>query len=122
MRRWFVIGGAAAGLIGLAVAFGPRNEPAPLIAAEEPVPEFHPVDVTSAAQEGLTLSGVVKDPSGNPVPKATVSLSATTQASLSTLECGDCKRLLLSCSARESGVKVASLLAAKRGELAAALT
>ncbi len=124
MRRPVVIGASFAALAGLTVAFWPRPEaPTPTAFPAEPEPEFHAVEVTAApAQQGLTLSGVVKDPAGNPVPDALVSLAASTQASLSTLECADCRRQLLSCPARESGQKVASLLAAKKGELSAALT
>src|SRR5688572_23530990 len=123
MRRPLVIGASLAAVAGLSVAFWPRvDAPAPSV-APEPVPDFQAVEVTAAAaQEGMTLYGVVKDPLGNPVPDATVSLASTTQASLSTLECGDCRRQLLSCPARESGQKVQSLLALKKGELAAALT
>jgi len=125
MRRPIVIGASFAALAGLTVAFWPRPEaPNPSTgSSDEPVPEFEAVEVTaSAAQEGLTLFGVVKDPAGNPVPDALVSLAAATQQSLSTLECGDCRRQLLSCPAQESGLKVASLLASRKGELAAALT
>src|SRR4051812_43293505 len=119
MRRSVVIGAAALALVGVAVAFWPRSDgpsPAAPVAAE-PVPDFQAVEVVAASQEGLTLSGVVKDPSGHPLRDATVSLAAGGQASLTSLECGDCKRQLLSCPARESGLKVASLIAAKKGEL-----
>ncbi len=123
MRRPVVIAALALAAAGAAIALWPKPETqGTSTAVEEPIPEFHAVEVTSAAQEGMALAGVVKDSAGQPVPNATVSLAASTQTSLSTLDCGDCSRLLLSCPARESGQKVASLLAAKKGELAAALT
>jgi protocatechuate 3,4-dioxygenase beta subunit len=124
MRRSIVIGGAAVALVGLGVGFWPRSETLAQQpqAPDETTPDFQAVDVTASAQEGLSLSGVVKDPSGNPVRDATVSLAASGQASLSTLECSECRRQLISCPARESGLKVASLIAAKKGELQAALT
>ncbi|MBK7860731.1 MAG: carboxypeptidase regulatory-like domain-containing protein [Archangiaceae bacterium] len=125
MRRSFIIAGTVAALLGAAVAFWPRGDGRDAADASpevEKVPDFQAVDVTAQSQEGLTLSGVVKDPSGNPVRDATVSLAAGGQASITSLECGDCRRQLLSCPARESGLKVQSLIAAKRGELSPALT
>jgi protocatechuate 3,4-dioxygenase beta subunit len=109
----------------LAVFFWPRPpDPVPQaeVEAMPPASDFEAVDVTTANDQGLSLTGTVRDPKGNPVRSATVSLAATGQASLSNLKCGDCGRELLSCPARESALKVASILTAKRGELAAALT
>jgi hypothetical protein len=122
MRKLAVTAGVLTALVAAGFFLWPRSETATPTAPEEPVPEFQAVEVTAQAQEGMTLSGVVKDATGKPLADATVSLAATTQSSLTTLECGDCKRQLLSCPARETGLKVASLLGAKKGELAAALT
>lgn len=123
MRRPVVIATLALAAAGAAIAlWPPADTQGTSTPSEEPVPDFKAVEVTAASQEGMTLAGVVKDSTGKPVPDATVSLAASGQASLSSLDCGDCGKLLLSCPARESGQKVASLLAAKKGELQAALT
>src|SRR5438045_3735573 len=119
MRRWLVISLPVLGLTGLGVYLWPRGDapssaPPTEIAAD--APQFGAVEVTSAAQtHGLSLTGTVRDPSGNPVSGAQVSLAATGQLSLSSLKCGDCGRELLSCAARESALKVASLIAARKG-------
>src|SRR5438105_14771016 len=109
MRRPVVIACLALSVAGLGVGFWPRPEVKGTAGpVEEPIPDFQAVEVTAPAQEGMTLAGVVKDSTGAAVPNATVSLAASGQASLSSLECGDCSRLLLSCPARETGQKVAS--------------
>src|SRR5581483_4443610 len=118
MRRWLVIGASVACIAGLAVALWPRAalDPVATAPADEVPPEsdFEAVDVTTQSAQALALTGTVRDPKGNPVPNATVSLAASGQASLHSLKCGDCGRELLSCPARESGLKVASLLSARR--------
>ena len=81
-----------------------------------PLPEFHPVEVLSAS-EGLTLTGVIRDPAGKPVRDAEVFLAASGQQSLIGLKCTTCGELLLSCRARESAQTATALLAAHRGEL-----
>ncbi len=81
-----------------------------------PLPEFHPVEVL-AQSEGLTLTGVIRDPSGAPVKNADVFLAASGQQSLIGLKCTTCAELLLSCRARESAQTARALLAAHRGEL-----
>ncbi len=124
MRRLILILAAAAGLAAVAFWLWSRTDPVATAQSDEPAiaaPDFDAVDVSSANADGLTLTGTVKDNQGNAVPNAQVSLAASGQLSLTSLKCGDCGKELLSCPARESGLKVASLLAAKRGELAAAV-
>src|SRR5438270_5669576 len=125
MRRWLVISLPVAGLAGLGLYLWPRGETpnAPANVEAVAMPDFEAVDVTSQSQAGgLALTGTVRDPAGHPVSSALVSLAASGQASLTSVKCGDCGHELLSCPARESALKVASLLAAKKGELASALT
>src|SRR5512140_1527930 len=88
-------------------------------AAAPPVAEFQTVDVR-AQDEGLTLSGTVKDSAGKPVPHAEVFLASSSQSSVHSLKCHVCGEPLLSCRARETAESVQALVAAHRGELAAA--
>src|SRR5438270_8226464 len=111
---------------GAAIVFWPRSAPPeasaqPAGAGSAPARDFTPIEVT-AKDEGLTLTGVVKDPRGAPVPNAEVFLAASSQASLSTVRCTECGELLLSCPARETGLEVQALLARGEGTLVAGAT
>ncbi len=122
MRRWwFVIGGLVA--LGLAALL---LWPSPVVAPEVPddaSPRFEAVDVrATGTQQGLTLTGVVKDPGGKPIANAEVFLASSTQTSFTGLRCGVCSEWLLSCHAHESARTVAGLLERRQGEQRAALT
>lgn len=124
MRRWwFVIpGGLVAALVAGFVLWPKVTEPA-VENPVEPAPQFQPVEVrATGTQQGLTLTGVVKEPGGKPIANAEVFLAASTQPSLTGLRCGVCAEWLLSCHAHETARTVATLLEARRGEQLAALT
>jgi protocatechuate 3,4-dioxygenase beta subunit len=87
------------------------------------VPQFESVSVQAAdPQGGLTLTGAVRDPTGAPIAGAEVFLAASSQQSLSTVRCGVCGELLLSCKAASSVALVAEALEHHHGELVAALS
>lgn len=117
MRRWVV---TAVVVLVLAVAgllwLRPEAPVAPAQTAVEPLPQFAPVQIR-AQDEGLTLKGVVKDPSGKPIRDAEVFLAASGQQSFVGLKCATCGDLLLSCRARASAQTTSTLLNAHRGEL-----
>lgn len=95
----------------------PPNEVAP------PLPDFAPVEVrATGTQQGLTLTGTVRDPHGAPVPNAEVSLASSSQQSLTAARCAICDELLLTCRAHETARTVSGLLEAHKGDLVAALT
>lgn len=125
MRRWWFIIGALVLALGIAgFLLWPRGaEPltdTPVTALD---PEFKSVDVrASGNQQGLTLTGVVKEPGGKPIANAEVFLAASTQPSLTALRCGVCNEWLLSCHAHETARSVATLLEGHKGELTPALT
>ncbi len=121
MRRAVIIGLVVLVLGALAWVFlRPAPQEATTLestpAATPPVAEFQTVDVRSQ-DEGLTLTGVVKDGAGKPVPGADVFLASSSQASVHSLKCHVCGEPLLSCRARETAQSVEALLAANRGEL-----
>lgn len=124
MRRWWII---AVGLAAAALALGwwlrePPEAP-PVAVVEAPEPTFAAVEVRAgAAQQGLTLTGVVRDATGAPVADAEIGLAASAQPSVSSLRCGVCGQWLLSCHAHETARSVARLFESRKGELAAALT
>ncbi|MFZ5443205.1 MAG: carboxypeptidase regulatory-like domain-containing protein [Myxococcota bacterium] len=125
MRRWWFI---LAALVAVGVAVFVFRPPAPAPQTDpEPTPvasaDFTPVEVrATGAQQGLTLTGVVKAPDGKPIAGAEVFLAASSQPALTSLRCGICSELILSCRAHETSRSVASLLESKRGELHEALT
>lgn len=125
MRRWrYAIFGGLLTVFGAAVVFVPST-PEPIVEEQqsEPTPQFEAVEVrATGAQQGLTLTGVVKEPGGKPIPDAEVFLAASTQPSLTGLRCGICSEWLLSCHAHESARSVASLLEGRKGEQQSALT
>ena len=124
MRRWwwFLLAGVVA--LGVAAFMSwPRAVDPVVETPPEPSPEFKSVDVrATGSQQGLTLTGVVKDPGGQPIANAEVFLSASSQPSLTGLRCGVCAEWLLSCHAHETARSVATLLESKKGELTAALS
>lgn len=125
MRRWLVIVlGVLAVAGGLAVWLWPDERVAPPPVADgAPQPEFVPVEVrATGAQQGLTLTGTVRDPHGAPIANAHVSLASSSQQSLTVARCGICQEPLLSCRAHETTRTVASLMEGHRGEQVAALT
>ncbi len=124
MRRWwFII------LVGLVTALAagfllwPETvEPVAELPVEPPA-EFKAVEVLATGlQQGLTLTGVVKEPGGKPIADAEVFLAASSQPSLTGLRCGVCSEWLLSCHAHETARTVAALLQTRRGEQVPALT
>jgi hypothetical protein len=119
MKRAAVIAGVVA--LGVA-AYALWPSPSPVVETPEEKPQFEAVEVRANGSQGLTLTGIVRDPSGQPVANAQVFLAAASQTSLSGLRCGVCNELLLSCHADESARSVAGLLEKKSGEQQAALT
>ncbi len=124
MRRWwFIISGGLAALLVAALLFWPPPSDLVLEESAPPPPEFQSVEVrASGTQQGLTLTGVVKAPDGNPIADAEVFLAASSQPSLTGLRCGVCQERLLSCHAHETARTVAGLLESRRGEQVPALT
>lgn len=125
MRRWILLVLAVVAVAGgLWVWLWPGEPEAPAAVADTaPLPDFAPVEVrATGAQQGLTLTGTVRDPQGAPIPNAEVSLASSSQQSLTVARCGICDELLLSCRAHETTRTVAALFDAHRGEQVAALT
>lgn len=121
MRKWLVIGAAAA-LVAVAVAvLWPRSGPPPAPVAASPatraLPDFESVEVSSGASEGLALTGRVLDASGRPVAGADVFLSASAQKTLTSVRCDECGQALLACPARESGLRALAFFEQARGFL-----
>jgi protocatechuate 3,4-dioxygenase beta subunit len=124
MRRWVIT--TVVVLFGVTAGWFLWLRPPPPAPTLEsvpaaPLPEFQAVEVRSQS-EGLTLSGVVRDPGGKPVRDAEVFLAASGQQSLVGLKCTTCGDLLMSCRARESAQTSASLIAANKGELSPGAT
>ena len=126
MRRWVLFGVVLTCAFGAAVWLWPADRTRTQVTGVEPgpaQPDFAPVEVRSGGdREGLTLTGTVRDPSGEPISGAQVSLAASSQQSLTTARCGVCGEPLLSCRAHETARAVAGLMEARRGELGAGLT
>lgn len=124
MRRWWiVISGGLAALLVAGLLFWPRDTEPLVEESAPPPPEFQSVEVrATGTQQGLTLTGVVKAPDGQPIADAEVFLAASSQPSLSGLRCGVCQERLLSCHAHETARTVAGLLETHRGEQVPALT
>lgn len=114
-------------LLGIVVGVYVSRPPEPTVGNEpQPeralAPEFKPVEVRAANNQGLTLAGVVRGGDGEAIAGATVFLAATEQQSLTSVHCGHCNELLLSCRSREAAGTVAGLLEARQGEQRAAAT
>lgn len=124
MRRWwFIIFGGLVTVFVAAFLLWPRPVEPVVDTPAEPAPQFQAVEVRATGnQQGLTLTGVVKEPGGKPIADAEVFLAASSQPSLTGLRCGVCSEWLLSCHARETARTVATLLQAHRGEQVPALT
>ncbi|MFO0600025.1 MAG: carboxypeptidase regulatory-like domain-containing protein [Myxococcaceae bacterium] len=128
MRRWWFFALIAVVALGAglwwALSSGVSSGPtSPDPGSPAPVADFAPVDVrASGNQQALTLTGVVKDPTGAPIADAEVFLAAATQPTFATLRCGVCGELLLSCHAHETARSLSVLFESRRGELQAALT
>lgn len=125
MRRWILIGLALAALVAMITLWlptRPRTSSARVdVALAEP--DFVPIAVRAAeSQEGLTLTGTVRDPSGAPIAGAEISLAASHQQSLTSHRCGVCGEPLLSCRAQETSRAIANLMEGHRGELFPGLT
>lgn len=122
-RSWpFILFGL---LIAGAVAFTwwPSPDEPVVVAQADPTPTFEAVEVrASGAQQGLTLTGTVKDPGGQPIADAEVFLASSSQSSLTGVRCGVCSEWLLSCHAHETARTVATLLETRKGELVPGLT
>ncbi len=121
MRRVWLSGVAVLALVAAVALWLRAGESAPVIDRAEPanLPEhdFRAVDVRAPANEGLTLTGTVRDVAGQPVADAEVFLAASGQQSLVSVRCPVCNELLLSCRASETAPTVATMLEAHRGEL-----
>ncbi|MBX7098105.1 MAG: carboxypeptidase regulatory-like domain-containing protein [Myxococcaceae bacterium] len=113
-----VLGVLVAGAAWFLRAPPPAGTDVATAAQPRPLPEFRAVDVRAQSQ-GLTLTGLVKDPQGRPVPGAEVFLASSVQASINTHTCGFCQEPVLGCPARETALEVAALLGSGRGELVA---
>jgi Carboxypeptidase regulatory-like domain len=123
MRRRVVI---AIGLLCLVAAGGSlavrAGSPAetPVALPTEQVPELQAISVqagTAEAVQALTLTGVVRDPAGQPVAGATVRLAASAQPTMATHVCAHCDQPLLSCRARQSWATVEAFLAGGKSGL-----
>lgn len=119
MRR-FLVGFALLVLVGLVVGVWASRAPEaewspPADPFADVVPRFTPVDVRATNAQGLTLAGVVRSSDGRPLAGATVFLASAEQQSLTSVRCGVCSELLLSCRARETAHTVGQLLDAHQG-------
>ncbi|MBI3183009.1 MAG: carboxypeptidase regulatory-like domain-containing protein [Myxococcales bacterium] len=126
-RSWLILAAGASLLVAGAAILWPSPppmvslEPAPgQVPPAAELPDFQRVEVAAGEQKGLTLTGTVFDPLGRPVSGADVFLASSAQQSLTTVRCGECGELLLSCIAPESALTVAELLRRGRGLLAPA--
>ncbi|HSP79645.1 MAG TPA: carboxypeptidase-like regulatory domain-containing protein, partial [Myxococcaceae bacterium] len=125
MRKWLVIGAAAALVVAVVAVLWPRDEevrPGPAaseveVRAARPLPDFEPVEVSSGTREGFTLTGRVLDGSGRPVAGADVFLAASAQRTLTSVRCDECGQALLACPARESGLHALAFFEQARGFL-----
>ena len=123
MRKWLVIGAAAALVIVAVAVLWPRGTPPPPpssavdSSAARVLPDFEAVEVSSGSEEGLTLTGRVLDSAGRPVPGAEVFLSASAQKTLTSVRCDECGQALLACPARESGLHALAFFEQARGFL-----
>jgi hypothetical protein len=124
MRRWLAPLIALCVLVaGVSVWLRLADAPAAPTTEAAPLPEFAPVDVrATGGQQGLTLTGQVRDPGGRPIADAEVSLASSGQPSLPGARCGICGEPLLTCRAHETTRTIAALLDGKRGGLSAALS
>ncbi|MDP1828489.1 MAG: carboxypeptidase-like regulatory domain-containing protein [Archangium sp.] len=124
MRRlWFIIFGGLVTMVVAAFLLWPRTIDPVVEPPVEAPPQFQAVEVrATGTQQGLTLTGVVKEPGGKPIADAEVFLAASSQPSLTGLRCGVCSERLLSCHAHETARAVATLLETRSGEQVPALT
>ena len=124
MRRlWFIILGVLVTVLVAGFLLWPQDIEPVVETPVEPPPQFQAVEVrATGGQQGLTLTGVVKEPGGKPVADAEVFLAASSQPSLTGLRCGVCSERLLSCHAHETARAVATLLEGRKGEQQPALT
>jgi protocatechuate 3,4-dioxygenase beta subunit len=111
MRNGIIIGVVAALLVAGAAWLwsGTASGPRALAAASgkpssAPLPEFSAVEVSSGADEGLTLTGRVLDSAGRPVAGAEVFLASSVEKTLADVRCDECGQALLSCPARETAL------------------
>lgn len=125
MRRWWPISVIVVLALAAVVAWrlrAPEVLP-PQLGEVAETPQFTAVDVrASGTQQAYSLTGVVKDPTGAPVPNAEVFLAASSQVSVTNVRCGICNEWLLGCHAHESARSVATLLEKRQGELTPAMT
>lgn len=126
MRR-VLIGLAALVLIGIVVGVWVSRSPEveqPQVQVDDtpPPPQFKPVEVRAANDQGLTLAGIVRSADGKPLPGATIMLASTEQQSLVSIHCAFCNELMLSCRSRESASAIGHLMDEHQGELTAAAT
>lgn len=123
-RSWLFIIVALVVAGGVAFTWWPRpDEPLVVEQGADPTPKFDAVEVrATGAQQGLTLTGTVKDPGGQPIADAEIFLAASSQSSFTGVRCGVCSEWLLSCHAHETARTVSTLLETRRGELVPALT
>ncbi|WP_375773046.1 carboxypeptidase regulatory-like domain-containing protein [Archangium gephyra] len=123
MRKWLVIGAAAALVLVAVAVLWPRSTPPPPpvsavdSSAARVLPDFEAVEVSSGESEGLTLTGRVLDSSGRPVAGADVFLSASAQKTLTSVRCDECGQALLACPARESAPHALAFFEQARGFL-----
>jgi hypothetical protein len=121
MRKWLVIGAAAALVLVAVAVLWPRGTPPPVSAVDSSaarvLPDFEAVEVSSGEAEGLTLTGRVLDSAGRPVAGADVYLSASAQKTLNSVRCDECGQALLTCPARESGLHALAFFEQARGFL-----
>ncbi|XXF80821.1 carboxypeptidase regulatory-like domain-containing protein [Myxococcaceae bacterium GXIMD 01537] len=124
MRKWLVIGTASL-LVAVGAALLWPRDPAPEGAPEASSgtsgpagpPRFAQVDVSSGDAEGLTLTGRVLDPRGQPLPDAEVFLAASAQKTLTSLRCDSCEKALLACPANETAAHVLAFFEEHQGFL-----
>lgn len=121
MRRFIFLAVALLAVAAAAWVFWPRDSNESL---DEPVVAqmFTAVSVESpAGQQGLTLTGTVRDANGAPVPNAHVHLASSSQSDFIALKCGFDGLPLIACRSPETARTVATLFEGHRGELTPAL-